>query len=253
MNTSAARLPTVALLATLATIASVSTVLAQEPTSIVGTVLDESTFAPIQAGHVQIVELGRETWTDQNGGFVLTDVPVGRFTIRVSLSGYSTAVDQIDVTDGEVAFVQVYVLPVAALLDEVMVLSGRSPTNWGTEVAGGKREMAITAADLLQQQVPGLNMGRGSGVGGGSRVIIRGVKSFVGNNTPTIYLDGVRISHSPTASMPPNDAPKLAVLDDMPASQVKRIRVLKGASAAAQYADSANGVILIETYRGERE
>lgn len=252
MNTPAARHPTVALFATLASLLYAPVLLGQEPTSIVGTVLDESTFAPIRAGHVQIVELERETWTDQNGGFVLTNVPAGRFTLRVSLSGYSTAVDQIDVTDGEIAFVQVHVLPVAAILDEVLVLSGRSPTNWGAEVSGGNRETAVTAADLLQQQVPGLNIGRGSGVGGGSRVVIRGVKSFVGSNTPAIYLDGVRITNNPSA-MPPNDGPKLAILDDLPASQVKRIRVLKGASAAAQYADSANGIILIETYRGERE
>ena len=37
----------------------------------------------------------------------------------------------------------------------------------------------------------------------------------------------------------------------IPASEIKRIRALRGPAAAAQYGESANGVILIETRRGE--
>lgn len=225
---------------------------AQEPTSISGTVLDETTFTPVSGGRVLLAEVGREARTDAEGGFVLRDVPPGRFTLRVSLPGFSTAVEQIDVTDGEISFVQVFLLPLATVLDEVLVRTGRSPTDRGTLVEADGHETAISAADLLELEVPGLNMGRSGGIGAGTRMVIRGIKSFTGNNAPIVYLDGVRISQNP-ASGPTNDTPKMAVLDDLPASQVKRIRVLKGPSAGARFGDSANGVILIETYQGDQE
>ncbi|MEX2570759.1 MAG: hypothetical protein WD737_05590 [Gemmatimonadota bacterium] len=47
--------------------------------------------------------------------------------------------------------------------------------------------------------------------------------------------------------------PSLEVLDQIPASQVKRIQVLRGSSAAARHGDSANGGILIETHGSGEE
>ena len=45
----------------------------------------------------------------------------------------------------------------------------------------------------------------------------------------------------------------LHTLETIPASQVRQIRILRGPAAAAQYSESANGVILIETRRGGLE
>lgn len=221
----------------------------RQPASIVGTVLDAITLTPLPGSVVSLVDLGREVRSDADGNFVLTGVPGGLVTVRAALEGYSSSLDQVELSEGEIGFVQVQLLPVSTVLNEVLVMTGRRSGSSEARVSGEGRETANSAADLLDRHVPGLNLGRGGGVGTGTRMTIRGVSSFTLSTLPAIYLDGVRISNHDGKL--PNTNSELAVLDDLPASHVKRIRVLKGPSAAAQFADSANGVILIETYGGQ--
>ena len=83
---------------------------------------------------------------------------------------------------------------------------------------------------------------------------IRGRGSFTGSNAPAIYLDGMRINDRAGGVLPGNpDAQNLHVLETIPASEVKQIRVLRGPAASARFADSVNGVILIELRKGEPE
>ena len=100
--------------------------------------------------------------------------------------------------------------------------------------------------DLLADQIPGVTVQRGGGNigGGGAAVAIRGIGTFQGNTAPDVYLDGVRLDARDTGEY------AMHVLEGIPASEVARIRVLKGASSSSPYAFSANGVIIIETIRG---
>ena len=220
----------------------------RQPASIVGTVLDAITLAPLPGSVVSLIDLGKEVRSDADGNFILTGVPDGSVTLRAALKGYSASRDQVELAEGEIGFVQVQLLPVSTVLNEVLVMTGRGQGSSEAQVSSQGRETANTAADLLDRHVPGLNLSRAGGVGTGTRMTIRGVSSFTLSTLPAIYLDGVRISHPDNNVANTNE---LVVLDDLPASQVKRIRVLKGPSAAAQFADSANGVILIETYGGQ--
>lgn len=221
----------------------------RQPASIVGTVLDAITLTPLPGSVVSVVDLGREVRSDADGNFILSGIPGGSVTLRAALQGYSASLDQVELSEGEIGFVQVQLLPFSTVLNEVLVMTGRAKASSEAQVSSQGRETATSAADLLDRHVPGLNMGRTGGVGTGTRMTIRGVSSFTLSTLPAIYLDGVRISHHDGKI--PNTNSELAVLDDLPASQVKRIRVLKGPSAAAQFADSANGIILIETYGGQ--
>ena len=111
---------------------------------------------------------------------------------------------------------------------------------------------SMTAADLLAQRVPGLIVDRTSGaVGGGARVLIRGVSSMSGSNAPAIYLDGIRIDDRSAPLRGSREPQALHALELIPASEVKQIRVLRGPAAAASYGAASNGVILIETRRGD--
>lgn len=221
---------------------------AQQSNTIIGTVLDESTLLPLSNATVTLVESRLQTRTDRNGNFGLADVPPGRFTMRVVAEGYSGAVDEVVVTADQADFVQVMLMPIALLLDEVLVRAGaRSGPN---NVVAPVDLAALTAADLLQQKVPGVSTGRSGSIGAGTQVTIRGVKSFQLSTQPVIYLDGVRIADSGTDVA--LGGPKMALLDEIPATDVKRIRILKGPSADAMFGDSANGVILIETVQGSQ-
>jgi TonB-dependent starch-binding outer membrane protein SusC len=150
-----------------------------------------------------------------------------------------------------VLFLQFAVLPLRATLNEVLVMAGQGGggTDGSVDVPDDLLGSAQTAADLLAYRVPGLSLGRSGGmVGSGSRIVIRGISSITQSSDPVIYLDGVRIGQRSSSNETFNNV-SFDVLDDIPASQVKRIRVLRGSSAAAMYGDSANGVILIETHR----
>ena len=58
----------------------------------------------------------------------------------------------------------------------------------------------------------------------------------MGNNQPSLYIDGVRGD--------------LELLAELPSTDVVRVQVLRGPSASALYQDAVNGVILVETIRG---
>lgn len=228
---------------------------AQEPGSIVGALIDQQTLRPLARGVITHVETGVEVRSGADGAFALPDLDAGDVTIRVQADGYSGTTEPIEVTAGEAVYLQIHLMPLSAMLEEVMVLTGRRtpqamagspPTDVVNREDNGR---AQTATDLLVAQVPGLSVHRGGGsVGSGSRVRIRGISSLTQSTAPSIYLDGVRIS-DPT-SMGSRGPQVFAALDEIPANQVKRIRVLRGSSAGAMYGDSANGIILIETHEG---
>lgn len=96
-----------------------------------------------------------------------------------------------------------------------------------------------------------------SGVGGSSRVVMRGTKSLSGNNNALYVIDGI-----PMQSLT-NDQPSGVYegagqsgdgLASLNPDDIESISVLSGPSAAALYGSSAaNGVVVITTKKGEKE
>src|SRR5690606_25767433 len=102
-----------------------------------------------------------------DGGFILFGLQPGSHTVRITAPGYSTAVEQIEVTPGELSFQQFTLLPVSATLAEVLVMAGprRSEGASLAVVDGAADGSAQSAADLLAQRVPGLSVTRAGGLG----------------------------------------------------------------------------------------
>ncbi len=190
------------------------------------------------------------TTVDSSGVFVLTDLPLGPVQVRIEWSGYSTSVEQMDISADSLAALEVRLVPIAVMLDELLVTARQRVANNGSSVAEVRsgRASSFTAADLLAR-IPNLSMAADHGLlGKGAAVSIRGATSITQSDAPAIYLDGVRISDYTTPNAP--GSPKaLSILAQIPASDVVRIRVLRGPSAEARYGDSSNGVILIDTNR----
>ncbi len=230
-----------------------SSITAQTSAYLVGTVMDASSGAVLEGATVSVVGMGiDDAATDTDGRFLLPRLPAGQINLRIALSGYSSVVESIDVSSTEVALVQILLPRVDATLDELLVIGRGEGSRTGTAIAEVPRrddDSARTAMDLLEHEVPGMLLDRSGGdLGGGARIRIRGSSSFR-NNDPAIYLDGVRVDDGGLAG-----SVGIHVLELIPADQVERIRILRGPSAEAAYADAANGVILIETRRlgGER-
>ena len=217
---------------------------AQDGGSIVGEVVDDVTLEPIVGAVVAVVSHELSEVTNVDGHFSLRGVPPGNISIRVEQLGYIAVVGEVEVRSNSVTFVRLPLAPMAFLLDELRVIVDRSEDEVEdggifTEIIPDESDSARNALELLTTRVPSLTVRTdASGSATRSEIRIRGNGSVSQSNMPSIYVDGARAD--------------VVYLEDLSATEVRRIRVLRGPSAASLYADAANGVILVETWRSRR-
>ncbi|HYW34762.1 MAG TPA: TonB-dependent receptor [Balneolaceae bacterium] len=104
----------------------------------------------------------------------------------------------------------------------------------------------ITGANqALAGQIAGVQVNTTNGIpGGGPQIQIRGVGSIGAGNSPLYVVDGM--------PLPANSSQTSNPLNNIPASDIASISVLKGPSAKAIYGSRAsNGVVLITTKQGK--
>ena len=95
-----------------------------------------------------------------------------------------------------------------------------------------------------------------SGVGGATRVVMRGAKSIEGDNNALYVVDGIplfntNMGNTDSGIMGEGKAGTEGIADFNP-EDIESLSVLSGPSAAALYGSSAaNGVILITTKKGK--
>ena len=119
----------------------------------------------------------------------------------------------------------------------------------GEELSDAGQTNALSA---LSGNVAGLQITAPSTMGGSSRVVLRGVKSVVGNNRPLIVIDGVPLDNSNFNT----DAGQRGAggrdygdtAGDINPDDIESVTVLKGGTASALYGNrGGNGVILYTT------
>ena len=240
--------------------------------TVTGRVIDQSTGQPITAVQVFIVGSGIGALTQQNGRYLLVNVPGGTHSVTAERIGFRTVTSEVTVTAGETT-VQDYALSQEALgLDEIIVTG----TPGGTQRrAIGNSVLTLSAADvaatvavgnitdLMGGRTPGLQLGMNSGsVGSGSPIVIRGIATFNLTSNPLIYVDGVRVNNSSIAGPSigtrtqgggngANQGGFVNVLNDFNPGDIESIEIIKGPAAATLYGTEASaGVIQIITKRG---
>ena len=234
--------PSIQLLAAALTLAAASSpAQAQDAGSIVGGVVDNVTLDPIVGATVTVVNHELSDITNEDGHFSLRDVPPGNISVRVEQLGYIAIVGEVEVQANDVTFVQFPLSPMAFLLDELRVVADRPEVEAQdggiyTEIIPDDSDSARNALELLVTRVPSLRVQTdASGGSKRSEIRIRGNASVSQSNMPSIYIDGARAD--------------IVYLEDLSATEVRRIRVLRGPSAASLYPDAANGVIIVDTWR----
>ncbi|MGK7393376.1 MAG: SusC/RagA family TonB-linked outer membrane protein [Candidatus Cyclobacteriaceae bacterium M3_2C_046] len=126
---------------------------------------------------------------------------------------------------------------------------------------------SISFDQMLQGQVPGVQISQTSGApGGNTNVMIRGISSITGGNQPLYVVDGFPIGTGGGGSnmlnfgrntyssedMANNTATRINPLNFINPNDIESIEVLKDASATAIYGSrGSNGVIIITTKRGK--
>lgn len=232
---------------------------------IAGRVVDATSLQPLGDAQVFLPELELGSLTDQEGSFRIGGVPAGRHEIRVQLIGYLPVSRAVTVRAGQTAET-VFRLEISAVAMEEVVVTAtgeRRRREVGNAISTVDAAAAVEQSNpdnltsLLKGRSTGVTVQRSSGsVGTGATLKIRGNTSISLDNTPLIYVDGVRVSNA-------NDADGAGVelaavggqdfsrLNDINPEEIESIEVIKGPAAAALYGvEAAAGVIRIATKRG---
>ena len=113
-------------------------------------------------------------------------------------------------------------------------------------------------ANAIQGKLTGVDIRQSSGApGASSQIVIRGSRSFDGNNQPLYVIDGMPITTTPDFNndVETNGVTGANIADrsiDINPDDIESINVLKGQAASALYGIRAsNGVIIITTKRGK--
>ena len=109
--------------------------------------------------------------------------------------------------------------------------------------------------NALQGKVAGVTINTSAnGIGGGTRVIMRGTKSLSGNNNALYVIDGVpmpALANEGSSGVFGGRAGSGDGISNINPDDIESMTVLSGPSAAALYgSDAANGVVIINTKRG---
>lgn len=122
-----------------------------------------------------------------------------------------------------------------------------------------KIEGVVDVSRMLEGRVAGVNVQNVTGTfGAASNITIRGNSSVFGNNTPLYVIDGVvqeEIVETDLNSLTSGNAETLisSSIAGVNANDIKKIDILKDASATAIYgARARNGVIVITTKKGRK-
>ncbi len=226
-------------------LASVVPASAQQQTGrVIGLVVDAETGQPLVGAQVNVEGTTIGMLANNDGRFLLQNVPTGDHTIHVERIGYAIGNQTVTVTEGGTATANFQLQPQAVQLEGMVV------TGYGSQrreditgsVASVKADQFVQApardaATLIAGKIAGLTVNSPSGdPTATSEIMLRGITTVEGSKSPLVLVDGV-----------PGDLNTVAPQD------IESIDVLKDGSAAAVYGSRAsNGVIFITTrkYKG---
>ncbi len=228
--------------------------------SVSGVVLDATDHEPLTGATVSVKGVtGHGALTDMNGKFTIKNIKAGAVLV-VSYIGYTTK----EVAVGNLSELTIELVSADKQLETVVVTAlgiKRSQKALSYNVQEVKNDALTTVKDAnfmnsLNGKVAGVNIQRSaSGVGGATRVVMRGNKSISGDNNVLYVIDGVPIGNSADrggdgSGFGSGRASGEGISSINP-DDIESISVLTGPSAAALYgASAANGVILINTKKG---
>ena len=190
-----------------------------------GQVTDAHSGVSIAAAQVYISSLELGGLSQQDGRYLLQNVPVGTYTLTVARTGYRTREEQITVSGGQTVEHNFSVAEEVLQLDEI--------------IAGA----------------PGCTQASGSSIN------IRGFSSIEIGNQPLIYVDGIRVDSF--CSLGPENFPGIlngrdasgsgaSALDDINPEDIESIEIIKGPAAATLYGTEASAGVIQITLKEDR-
>ena len=220
---------------------------------IAGNVYNSQTDEPLTGANVYLENTSLGAATDEDGMFIINNVPPGNYTVAVNFIGFKKYTSNITLEAGDKAKLNFALQPSLMDLDAIVVTGSQ----------GGREKRALASPvtvvsendlklmpientnDLFEGKVPGgYNLDIGFASRNRQTIALRGSQAFTTyNNTVKTYIDGVEVADygfSPLASLDYND--------------IEKIEILRGPMASTLYGSGASGgVIQIFTKRGSRK
>ena len=237
--------------------------------TITGTVTAVDTGEPMPGVNVRVEGTTRGTTSNPDGSYSI-ELPTDRNQLTFTFVGFRSQT----VTVGDRSTVDVQLEEDVLGLDEVVV-TGLATSVKRRNLANSvgtisEQDLVPVPAQTLERalsgKIAGLSISQNTGApGGGINVNLRGTSTITGSTQPLYVVDGVIIDNSAVqsgldfvseaataGSDRPQGQPSNRIADLNP-NDIASIEVLKGASAAAIYgAKATNGVVIINTKRGQR-
>lgn len=217
-----------------------------------GTVTDEKGGA-LPGATIQVRGAGKVTQSDDNGSFLLRDIPDDAVLV-VSYTGYLTQ----EVAVKGRSSIRVALKEQPKDMDAVVVVGygTQSRTTVSSAIGSFKPDEqnarpVLGPDQMLQGRVAGVMISGASGTpGSANRVSIRGIGSLSGSNEPLYVIDGIPVVRHNAALF--NMGENMNPLAELNPNDIESIEVLKDAASAAIYGSRAtNGVIIITTKSGK--
>ena len=224
---------------------------------VTGRVVD-SAGEPLIGATIMVEGTKEGAVTDIDGNFTINTTSKAKLVI--SYVGYTTQTIPV----GDKTTIDVTLKEVANTMNEVVVTAlgikrAEKALSYNVQSVGSNeltRNKDANFVNSLNGKVAGVNISKSaSGVGGATRVIMRGAKSIEGDNNVLYVIDGIPIfnfSGGRDSGIMGEGRVSSEGIADLNPEDIESISVLAGPSAAALYgSNAANGAILITTKKGK--
>ncbi len=243
----------------LVSLVSMASLSAQGTLRVTGVVKDAGGEPLIGVQVIPVGAIGSGTTTDLDGAYTV-NVPAGINKLSFTYIGMQEQIIDINGrTKIDVVMQESQEMLEAVVVTALGIKRSQKALSYNVQEMKGDVLTSVKDANFMNSlsgKVAGVNIQRSSsGVGGGTRVVMRGNKSISGDNNVLYVIDGVPVANnrdtsSASSGFGTGRASSEGISNINP-DDIESLSVLTGPSAAALYgASAANGVILINTKKG---
>ncbi len=219
---------------------------AQNTGRISGLIVDKKTGEGLPGANIQVEGTLLGDYSDLDGRFEITYVPLGMRRLRSTFIGYQSVLTAVQLKENDPAVIRIELEPGSVQMNQVVITGSRQPENLAAAAASinvlGRNEIQRRnnlRMDEALAYVPGLTIV-------GENVNIRGGSGYnrLGGNRSLVLLDEVPILTSDLGA---------ANWNILPATEIEHIEVLKGAASSLYGSGALSGVINILTKQPSRQ
>jgi outer membrane cobalamin receptor len=208
---------------------------------LVGSVTDRHSNEPLPRANVVLKGTTIGMAADDDGRFILRQIPTGYYTLQVTRIGYSSVERQVQIEAERATTLDITLNAETVKFGEVLITATRerslsSEVPVATEIITRSKMQQTTAQNVgeVLENVAGIFVKNYGHIGGLKTVSIRGASE----SQVLILLDGHRL----------NQAQGIAPdLSDIPLNAIERIEIIRGGHSALYGTDAVGGVINLIT------